>query len=120
MALGRKSWTEAARQRIEAGRALEYLIDVANGTETEPDDKRIRTCMFLVNKRLPDLKSVEMSGQVHTVEWKLPQLTAQDLTSILPTLPKSVSRSLSGTAEPVKQLPQSTNSSDTSQPDQAA
>ena len=112
-----KSWTSAQRERIEGSRALDYLIEVANGTETELDDKRIRTCMFLVNKRLPDLKSVEMSGQVHAVTWNMPQLTAPDLTNILPTLPTSVLRSLSGTDEPAKPLLPSTSSSDRLPPD---
>jgi hypothetical protein len=115
-----KSWTSAQRERIEGSGALDYLIEVARGEVKTPDDRRIRTCMFLVNKRLPDIKAVEVSGQVHSVSWNMPQLTAPDLTNILPTLPPSVLKSLSGTGEPEKPLPQLTSSSDKSPPNQAA
>ena len=66
-------WTTAARERIEASKALEYLLDVANGDEANPKDSRIRTCFGLLNKRLPDLKAIEHTGELEhelTIKWK--------------------------------------------------
>jgi len=67
-----KSWTDAQRERIEAGRTMPYLLGVVDGTE-EPDADRIRVALALLAKRLPDLKAVEHTGQVDstlTITWK--------------------------------------------------
>ena len=42
---------------------MPYLLGVVDGTE-EPNADRIRTCLALLNKRLPDLKSVEVKAEV--------------------------------------------------------
>ena len=51
---------------------MPYLLGVVDGTE-EPDADRIRVALALLAKRLPDLKAVEHTGQVHstlTITWK--------------------------------------------------
>ncbi len=55
-----RSWTDAQRERIEASRVMPYLLGVVDGTE-EGDADRIRVALALLNKRLPDLRSVEMN-----------------------------------------------------------
>jgi len=67
-----RSWTDAQRERIEAGRTMPYLLGVVDGTE-EPDADRIRVALALLAKRLPDLKAVEHTGQIDTtitLTWK--------------------------------------------------
>jgi hypothetical protein len=59
-----RSWTDSQRERIEASKAMPYLLDVVNGVETEPCEKRIRTCLALLNKRMPDMKSIEVKAEV--------------------------------------------------------
>ena len=54
------SYPEKCRERVKAGNALTYLIDVANG-DAKPVQGRIDTCKYLLNKAWPDLPKEQIS-----------------------------------------------------------
>jgi hypothetical protein len=56
-------YPEKCRQRIQGSLALERLIDVANG-KTPADQGRDRVCQALLNKVLPDLKAIDVTGDL--------------------------------------------------------
>jgi len=49
--------------RIKAGQALPYLLDVADGKE-KPVEGRVRVCLALLNKVVPDVRSMVMDLRV--------------------------------------------------------
>lgn len=63
--------TAELRARIEAADPVKVLIDVANGNvealgATPTVDQRLSAAIHLTKKIAPDLKAVEMSGEVAT------------------------------------------------------
>lgn len=56
-----KNWTQKARDRLSASKALDYIIDVAHG-EIEVDQGRYRACEFIANKLIanPPQATVEL------------------------------------------------------------
>ena len=68
-----RNWTQMQRARFEASGAIDYVIEVVDGSETAPDKTRLDACFKLLNKLIPDLKAVEHTGEMdHTVTltWK--------------------------------------------------
>ncbi len=73
MAQDSKTYPQVSRDRIKGGMALTYILDVVEGAETAPDKVRLDACFKVLAKVLPDLKAVEVTGEVdHKVEltWK--------------------------------------------------
>lgn len=54
MAARTKTYPQASRDLIAKSKARRYLIQVANGEVDEPDEKRIATCRYLLDKVLPN------------------------------------------------------------------
>ena len=56
-----QTWPQKARDRIAASQMLNYITDVIDGNETEPDRIRLDACYKALNKVLPDLRAIEHS-----------------------------------------------------------
>ena len=66
-----KGWVQAQRERIEASKAMPYLLGVVDGTE-EPEPHRIKVALALLAKRLPDQKPADESGDQRDITaWQL-------------------------------------------------
>jgi len=68
-----KNWTQKQKDRFATSGAMNYIIDVIDGTQQEPDRARLDSCWKALNKLIPDLKAIEHQGDVdHTVtlKWK--------------------------------------------------
>ena len=48
------SWVQRSRDRLSACKAIDYLIDVAEGEIEKPNRDRLKACEFIVNKVLPN------------------------------------------------------------------
>lgn len=70
-----------------------------------------------LKKVWPDAKAAQQIDQNVTIKWPKLELTSQDLTRLLPTLPKDVSASITGIAEAGRPSLPSTSSSSESHPD---
>jgi hypothetical protein len=60
-----KTWPQITRDRIASGKALPYILDIADGTLPDGekvDMARVNVCLKLLNKVLPDLRAIEHSA----------------------------------------------------------
>lgn len=61
----RKPYPDIARERIEAAKLLKRLQDHADGA-CEMTNTQVQAARILLGKVIPDLKAVEISGEITT------------------------------------------------------
>lgn len=70
--------TSALREKIDAESIITFLNDVANGRQINDDkptiEHRLKASDLLMRKTLPDLKAVEVSGELNVHESLLDDL----------------------------------------------
>lgn len=67
-----KEWTDNVRKRIQASQMVNRLIDFASGKEgVDISKERLRAIEILLKKVLPDLSSIQLTGDAENpVEFK--------------------------------------------------